>query len=79
MSTDWRDFAACGGEDPELWFAEGRGGQAAQESAAALRICGGCAVTEDCLRLADEIGATHGIFGGLDADQRSALRRHARA
>lgn len=64
---DWTDLAACRGHDPELWFPLGDG-------ARAKAICAGCPVREDCLTFALRLGLDHGIFGGLDADERRVLR-----
>lgn len=64
---DWRKMAACRGMDPELWFPLGDGAQA-------RTVCAGCPVADQCLAWAVAIGADDGIFGGLDADDRRALR-----
>lgn len=64
---DWRKMAACRGMDPELWFPLGDGAQA-------RAVCAGCPVADQCLAWAVAIGADDGIFGGLDADDRRALR-----
>lgn len=64
---DWTDLAACQGMDPELWFSLGDGAQA-------RAVCAGCPVRDDCLAFALRLGLDDGIFGGLDAQQRRALR-----
>lgn len=64
---DWTDLAACRDMDPELWFPLGDGAQA-------KAVCAGCPVKADCLKFALVNGLDHGIFGGLDADQRRALK-----
>jgi WhiB family transcriptional regulator, redox-sensing transcriptional regulator len=67
-ATDWRTFAACRKEDPELFFPlPGEAGKIA----AAKRICGSCPVRRACLAdaLAMEGGRSgesrHGVRGGL--------------
>lgn len=64
---DWTDLAACVGQDPELWFPLGDG-------AKAKAVCASCPVRADCLRFALDSGLDDGIFGGLDADDRRALK-----
>lgn len=64
---DWTDLAACWGMDPELWFPLGDGAQA-------KAVCAACPVRADCLRFALDAGLDHGIFGGLDADARRAVK-----
>lgn len=64
---DWRKMAACKGMDPELWFPLGDGAEA-------RAVCARCPVADDCLAWALAIGATDGIFGGLDVEDRRALR-----
>jgi WhiB family redox-sensing transcriptional regulator len=64
---DWTDLAACVGHDPELWFPLGDGAQA-------KAVCAACPVRADCLRFALDAGLDDGIFGGLDAGDRRALK-----
>lgn len=64
---DWRKMAACRGMDPELWFP-------LDDGAPARAVCARCPVADDCLALALRLGLDDGIFGGLDADDRRALR-----
>jgi Transcription factor WhiB len=64
----WPQRAICAGEDPSIFFpAHGDPGIRAR------RVCANCPVQMDCLEYgtaADEWG----IWGGLDRDQRRALR-----
>ncbi|MFF7713463.1 WhiB family transcriptional regulator [Streptomyces sp. NPDC007988] len=62
--------AACAGTDTEVFF---DGTPTATETA--KRTCMGCPVRTACLELALERGERFGIFGGLTADERRALRR----
>lgn len=71
-SSNWRNRAACLGQDVATFF-PARGGPAP----AAKRICGQCPVRLDCLRLAlrgDELG----VFGGFTRRERNRLVREAR-
>jgi WhiB family transcriptional regulator, redox-sensing transcriptional regulator len=76
----WRDSAACLDEDPELFFPTGNTGPALVQIEAAKVICGRCEVVEACLTWATEAGQDSGVWGGLSAEERRALkRRTARA
>jgi WhiB family transcriptional regulator, redox-sensing transcriptional regulator len=69
---NWHRRGACAGEEPEAFFpANGDSG------AQARGICVTCPVREDCLRYATEADE-FGIWGGLDQQQRRALRRRQR-
>lgn len=75
-ATDWREHAACRDQDPDLFFPIGDAGPALQQIDDAKAICHRCPVTEECLRFALATGQDYGIWGGLTADERRALRRH---
>jgi hypothetical protein len=70
--------------DPDQWFpASSDAGKARQEAAAAIAVCGTCLVRVHCLALSLrhwDIGQ-HGVWGGLVAPERAALRhrRHREA
>jgi WhiB family redox-sensing transcriptional regulator len=73
----WHNRAACRGADPELFFDPGE--QPGKTNAAALRrrqeakaYCGRCPVQQLCLDL--YLGEDHGIFGGMDRDERRNYR-----
>jgi WhiB family transcriptional regulator, redox-sensing transcriptional regulator len=77
---DWRHRAACLEQDPELFFPIGTTGPALIQIEEAKAVCLRCPVRETCLAWALEAGQTNGIWGGLDEDERRALkRRQARA
>ena len=64
--------------DADQWFpVSAEAGKARQEAAAAIAICSTCLVRAQCLALSLrhwDIGQ-HGVWGGLVAAERAALRR----
>lgn len=74
----WRDLAACRGEDPDLFFAEGSGTvpAVALQHDQAKAVCRRCPVAADCLRFAVAFRIEHGVFGGSTPDERNAAHRH---
>jgi WhiB family redox-sensing transcriptional regulator len=74
--NDWRHDAACREATPEA--AEGffAFDNEAELIAAAKQVCAGCPVTEQCRTWAMDHGQDHGVWGGLTADERRALRRN---
>jgi WhiB family redox-sensing transcriptional regulator len=76
----WRDRAACLGVDPDLFFPIGNTGPALFQIEEAKAVCGRCEVVEPCLSWAVESGQDDGVWGGLSADERRAVKRcNARA
>jgi len=76
----WRDRSACLDEDPELFFPIGNTGPALDQVEEAKLVCHRCEVVETCLSWAIEFRQDAGVWGGLSADERRALkRRTARA
>jgi len=73
-SDDWRDRAVCRDEDPELFFPIGTSGPARTQIEAAKTVCARCPVTGRCLTWALATGEDVGVWGGLDEEQRRALR-----
>jgi hypothetical protein len=73
---------ANGIHDPEQWFPmNAEIEKARKEAAAAIAVCTGCPVRVQCLALSLrhwDIGQ-YGIWGGLVAGERAALRQIARA
>jgi WhiB family redox-sensing transcriptional regulator len=76
-STSWRSHGRCLDEDPELFFPIGSTGPAVLQVTEAKAVCQACRVREACLQWALEQGLDHGVWGGLDGDERRALRRLA--
>ena len=69
----WVAYAGCRDADPD-WFFPGHEG----DTSAALRVCRGCPVREDCLEWALETRVRYGVWGGLtERERRRLLRRSA--
>ena len=75
----WRTDAICRDTDPDLFFPVGTTGQALVQIARAKEVCGECPVKNDCLEYALETNQDAGIWGGLDEEQRRAIRRQSAA
>jgi WhiB family redox-sensing transcriptional regulator len=78
--NDWRLEAACRDLPGELFFPIGTLGvnRSGTESDAAKAVCATCPVTATCLTWALDTNERHGVWGGLDEDERETLRRQAR-
>jgi WhiB family redox-sensing transcriptional regulator len=74
---DWRDRAACVGEDPDLFFPIGDGGASVSQVQQAKKVCRRCPVIQPCLESALATG-DEGVFGGLDDRERRRLRAPSR-
>jgi WhiB family transcriptional regulator, redox-sensing transcriptional regulator len=72
---DWRHRAACRDEDPELFFPIGTTGPALHQVDEAKAVCRRCEAIEDCLSWALNSDQDAGVWGGLDEDERRALKR----
>lgn len=66
----WRDYAACLGMDPDLFFPE-RG----ESVAAAKEVCQDCPVRLTCLQYALDNNEKFGIWGGVSERERRRIRR----
>ena len=75
--SDWRDLARCRDEDPELFFPIGTSGPALAQVERARAVCRRCPVMDECLQWALSTGQNAGVWGGLTADERRALRRRS--
>lgn len=73
----WMGQRACDSYSADMFYPEGSG-RAAQE-AEAKAICAGCPVRARCLEWAlvwdKEAGYAWGVHGGLNGDERRALRK----
>jgi WhiB family redox-sensing transcriptional regulator len=74
----WQFHAACRGEDASLFFAPGyfeRREEKARREAKAKAICARCPVRVDCLDYALRIKEPHGVWGGMNEQERRILLR----
>jgi WhiB family redox-sensing transcriptional regulator len=77
-STTWRFLAACRGEDSSLFFAPSyfeRREEKNERERKAKEICGRCQVIDDCLEYALKTRESHGVWGGMNEQERRALLR----
>jgi WhiB family redox-sensing transcriptional regulator len=68
----WREQAACRTSPPEMFFPLKAGGI---EEHIAKQVCARCPVVEQCLEFAHG-HLSFGIAGGLNGDERAAIRDH---
>lgn len=66
----WTSQALCAQADPDAFFSE-----STRQTSVAKTICCRCPVREPCLSQAMSTGEKHGVWGGLDGDERQKLRR----
>src|SRR5207237_4762421 len=74
----WQFRAACRGEDASLFFAPGyfeKREEKDRREARAKAICARCTVRVDCLEYALRIREPHGVWGGLNEQERRVLLR----
>jgi len=78
-TRNWRNYAACRGTDPDLFFPTAEAGPVyRRQVAAAKSLCAGCPVVSMCLAEA-LVRMPDGIAGGLTAGERRATRRTRRS
>jgi WhiB family redox-sensing transcriptional regulator len=72
----WAEGASCQarGVDPDLFHPEGRGLRAVLQTKQAKAVCGSCPLVARCADWALTAGEEHGIWGGLDPDDRERVR-----
>ncbi len=73
----WQWRAACREADARLFFhPEGERGPArAKREAAALAVCAGCPVLDECRRHGLGVRETYGVWGGLTEEDRQQILR----
>ena len=71
-----RDRAACLSVDPEMFFPIGNTDPALLQIEEAKAVCRRCEVIGTCLSWAIESRQDEGVWGGLSAEERRALKRH---
>jgi WhiB family redox-sensing transcriptional regulator len=74
----WVEAARCIGEDPDLFFPVGTTPPAQHQVQEAKAVCAQCAVREECLEWSLATFQDAGVWGGLDEDERRAIRRRRR-
>ena len=70
----WYEYAACRGENPELFFPIGTSGSALRQLNEAKAVCGRCAVQSVCLEWAVLAGIDEGVWGGQSEEERRAQK-----
>ena len=80
IADNWRGDAACAGCDADLWFSADapKTGLLWRRNAdhTAVAICASCPVRPQCLTV--HAHETHGIFGGLNVEERQGWIRFHR-
>ena len=73
----WQYRAACGGVNARLFFGPDGEGRAEREDreAKAVAICASCPVCTQCLEYALRNSIKHGVWGGLNPEERTRARR----
>ncbi|WTW95460.1 WhiB family transcriptional regulator [Streptomycetaceae bacterium NBC_01309] len=74
----WTDDANCSDEDPSVFFPNGTTGLALLDIRYAKSICRACPVRSACLDHALNFREDHGVWGGLDEDERAEVLRAKR-
>jgi WhiB family transcriptional regulator, redox-sensing transcriptional regulator len=72
---DWRNYAECRKNDPELFFPDRRQYKRIND---AKRICGKCAVRLECLNFAEVSNSYFGVWGGRSEEERENDRAKAK-
>lgn len=78
-AKNWRSYAACREEDPELFFPLGNSGPALAQTDEAKAVCRRCPAMDWCLQWALETKQESGVWGGLSEDDRFAIRGRTRS
>jgi WhiB family redox-sensing transcriptional regulator len=74
-SYEWQFEGACNEADPEAFFSpqSERGARRRQREATAKSFCARCPVVQACLQHALDVRESHGVWGGLNTDERRTL------
>lgn len=72
---DWRDYAACRGLDPNMFFPIGNVGQSIEQIEQAKDVCRTCVAQIACLEYALKTNQDNGIWGGTDEIERRKIRK----
>ena len=82
LQIGWQHLAACKGPQSELFFAPGhqeRKEDRLVREAAAKAICRRCPVIAECREYALLVREPHGIWGGLNEQERRRILNRERA
>jgi WhiB family redox-sensing transcriptional regulator len=77
-TPDWQFRGACRGDDSALFFAPShfeRKREKDAREAGAKRLCAICPVRTECLEYAIRIREPHGVWGGMNEQERRMLIR----
>ena len=74
QASSRRYQARCADQDPDLFFPVGTGGPAARQALRAKAVCAQCPVRSECLAWAIDTHQPHGVWGGLDEQERERLQ-----
>ncbi len=70
----WHGQAACRGIGPAVFFPAGTTNLARLDEEQAKTLCASCPARARCLAFAIEHDETYGVWGGLNAEERRALK-----
>ena len=85
MNIAWRESAACKGVETKVFFAHSEGDQSdytrAKQEVAHIKksYCLICPVQQECLDHAIVNSERHGIWGGMDEQERNTYKRTLRS
>lgn len=74
-NDNWRDYASCREQDPDLFFPVAHTQGWKTQTKQAKTVCGTCPVRETCLEWALDTGQTTGVWGGMSAGERRRIAR----
>ena len=74
VAPDWT-LGACAGIGTDLFYPTH---QTRDDWRTPKEMCAGCQIRDECLTWALATDEPEGIWGGLDPNERAALRRHRR-
>ena len=72
-ASAWRFLARCADYDPDLFFPIGSSAPAMRQRLRAKAVCAECPVRAECLDWALSTQQLHGVWGGLDEQEREEL------
>jgi WhiB family transcriptional regulator, redox-sensing transcriptional regulator len=78
-NREWREAAACGAVDTDIFFPNGLTGHAIDQTKLAKTLCNDCRVRRQCLEFALRTNQDHGVWGGATEEERRVIRRQRRA